>query len=117
YTRYSAIHRTVRSDMECAPCMHLRASMCPYFTSNYTDCNRRVDAAVIGSHVAELYAASKGTHVAHVVDSSPYATSVHSNDLHPTRVNVAVLLDYAGKFTGGGFYLWQIAHALAERGD
>ena len=102
-----------------APCRKLRAAFCPYFQT-YPQCMRNVDTASLVS-VAKTHYAAHPEHFALAVGETPEGESnaaveasrpaSYSRD----RFNVAVLLDHAHQYTGGGFYLWQLAKVLAER--
>src|SRR5690606_12049370 len=56
-----------------------------------------------------------------IVDTNSNAVMVQPKDVPtiftPTEFNVAFIIDYGNQYTGGGFYLWEMALAFAQRKD
>ena len=96
--------------MECIPCMRLRTSFCPYFGSGYTKCMRGIDTNAVVDGVYDLIE----EHPEHPAQKLSVEDAMKSCRSHSDKFRIAVLLDNARVFTGGGFYTWSLAKMLAE---
>lgn len=116
---YAGFIRAFRSAAECSPCRRLRPSFCGAFSGMYPACMRTVpvDEIVAEAKAAWPGALSDGHPAKEIV---PREVEVMTGErararFDPNKVNVAILIDNGGKYTGGGFYAWQIAKLFAER--
>lgn len=100
----------VESELECAPCKILRSAHCKYFSGGYADCMRKKQGANIPKLVDELLEANPD-HFSRSIDP---AEVLKARDDLSDKFRIAVILDYAKTYTGGGFYMWQTAKMLSE---
>lgn len=109
---YDADQRHVVADdqLECAPCKILRSAHCKHFDGGYAKCMRLKVEADIPELVHELLEANPD-HSARSIDPSEVQRVVGEEE---GIYRVALLLDYAKTYTGGGFYMWQTAKMLSE---
>ena len=98
--------KAVQATIECSPCLHLRSAFCRNYNAGYPDCMRSLDT----EQLAETIFTACQYETQHVA-AAPLPDILQGG----VGVNVAVLLDNAKQFTGGGFYTWQLAQIIAER--
>jgi len=97
-------------DVPCIPCRHIRTSFCRYYNSGYTGCMKAfLPAAVVQSVYRILQ--ENSTHPARGITTDDALRQRANLD---ATFNVAVLLDNADDFTGGGYYTWGVAKMLAS---
>lgn len=101
---------TAEERVACAPCRRLRTSFCSNFHSGYAEC-------MIGFNVDNITTAVQESVAECPSHTSKLLTSEDVINLRKAEVgtyNVALLLDNADCFTGGGFYAWSLAKILAS---
>ena len=98
--------------VDCSPCRILREARCDRFHGGYTDCMKSFTYNALKTDIDEML--GMPPHEALELKSE---LVIERNRPHKTgTAKVAVLLDNAGSYTGGGFYTWQIAKLLARNG-
>lgn len=99
----------------CVPCRKTRAAYCPYFDGTRPDCMTQIVpeeiAAAVATHMQQERTEAPAPQQARPVLSVAQATT----QFNPLKLNVAIPLEYADFFSGGGFYVWQLAKSFAER--
>jgi glycosyltransferase involved in cell wall biosynthesis/ADP-heptose:LPS heptosyltransferase len=113
-SRYPGDTSTVTAKIECSPCKRLRTSHCPYFKSGYSDCMLSINSQEIINETYRVLKENK-SHPSRDLTQSDARERKKLTKSTSTRTQVAVLLDLADTFTGGGFYTWNLAKILSNR--
>jgi len=108
--RYSGEHRVVRSTFDCAPCSTIRVGRCNHNRGGYVECMRIIDEAAVIAYARDLYT-SVPPHAASLLSAEQVLSETRERS---SRYHIAVLLDRADSYTGGGFYTWNLAKLLAS---
>jgi len=124
YVNAQKVQAIVSSTMECAPCRTLKASLCPFFSGNYADCCKRVDIASVVVQTKKLLRKSiynKSSQDFERIASAPQ-TIASDNTMQQALasqgcIRVALLIDNGATYSGGGFYMWQLAKSLVRLGN
>ena len=108
--RYSAETRVVKSTLDCVPCSTIRAGRCDKYRGGYTECMRIIDVRQAIEYARDLCTAVP-VHAASLLTAEQVLSD---RKQRLSRYHIAVLLDHAGTYTGGGFYTWNLAKLLSS---
>lgn len=99
---------TAEHRLECAPCRQLRVSHCPFY-SNYAKCMTETPLDAVRSAATKLLNEAP----THPMKEITTEAALSHKRAFSSSYRVAVLLDYGAQYTGGGFYTWEVAKAIA----
>ena len=124
---YKGLIKAFQAKVECSPCRQLRTSRCDKFSSGYPECMRDVPVDDIAQALIEARKflpawSSTGqeekptdAQVSITQNKEPVLTVAEMRSKYNERdLNIAVLLDNANEYTGGGFYTWAVAETFAQ---
>jgi glycosyltransferase involved in cell wall biosynthesis len=103
-------HITLAAKGKCnkLPCKRLKTAFCPNFSGDFPICMRGIDVDAVVKSVYKLVGKFPTNEASSTRSSlAPY--------IDPRYINVAILMDNTDKYTGGGFFAWQLAKAYALR--
>jgi len=101
---------THSAELECLPCLRLRKSFCSQFSDGHALCMHRLNVDAIVADIKRMVSEN------HPAKKEPFLTTLDGEfPLNAASVKVAMLFDKGNRFTGGGFYLWQVAKLFASR--
>lgn len=112
---YTGDHEVVRGKIACQPCGMLKLNVCPYYNGGYPDCMRNIDPQEIAGTALRLVKTGVNLALKNNNGVSSPAGILTSNTQTPrTGLRVALLLDNADTFTGGGMYAYAITKNVAR---
>lgn len=113
---YAGNFAAIQPTIDCSPCMVLKTAFCKYYKDNSPDCMKGIDSKNIVDQISNAFRNPPKIDTSGPVYSEGILRKADvGSKLLRTRFNIALLLDNAHTYTGGGFYTWTLAKVLSGR--